>query len=264
MKRLCGWWLTPFAVSLRLHPAMFSTEQCFFHGGLTPPALTLQSERLPAKKRFLRCTNAHSQERRASARRGVVTQLQLRTLSSSDRRQPAPGRKRRLQRQRAGFPRFEFAYRLHPTGGLRPPLLRCSANICQRKNDFCGARTHIRVKSGGRQPAVVSKNASAMAGDFRGVITFATARPASAPRLAYASRSWLYAGSSSYMHGCDLQRCFVSHGGLTPPAPVAVRTFAGEKTIFAMHERTFTRAAGVSPPWCVIRTMCGKNGALFG
>jgi hypothetical protein len=135
-----------------------------------------------------------------------------------DRRQPAPGRKRRLQRQRAGFPRFEFAYRLHPTGGLRPPLLRCSANICQRKNDFCGARTHIRVKSGGRQPAVVSKNASAMAGDFRGVITFATARPASAPRLAYASRSWLYAGSSSYMHGCDLQRCFVSHGGLTPPA----------------------------------------------
>jgi hypothetical protein len=28
-----------------------------------------------------------------------------------------------------------------------------------------------------------------------------------------------------------------------------VRTFVGEKTIFAMHERTFTRAAGVSPPW---------------
>jgi hypothetical protein len=51
------------------------------------------------------------------------------------------------------------------------------------------------------------------------------------------------------MHGCDLQRCFVSHGGLTPPALVAERTFAGEKTIFAMHERTFTRAAGVSPPW---------------
>ena len=84
---------------------------------------------------------------------GLVTQLQLRTLSSSDRRQLAAGRKPRLQRQRAGFPRFEFAYREHPTG-------------------------------------------------------------ADAPR--------------SY---------------------VAVRTFAGEKTIFSMHERTFTRAAGVSPPW---------------
>jgi hypothetical protein len=30
------------------------------HGGLTPPALALRCERLPAKQRFLRCTNAHS------------------------------------------------------------------------------------------------------------------------------------------------------------------------------------------------------------
>jgi hypothetical protein len=40
------------------------------HGGLTPPALVCGCEWLPAKKRFLRCTNAGSQERRASARRG--------------------------------------------------------------------------------------------------------------------------------------------------------------------------------------------------
>jgi hypothetical protein len=40
-----------------------------------------------------------------------------------------------------------------------------------------------------------------------------------------------------------------NHGGLTPPALGAERTSAGEKTIFAMQERTFTRAAGVSPPW---------------
>jgi hypothetical protein len=38
-------------------------------GGLRPPLL-VQCERLSAKKRFVRCTNAHSQERRASARRG--------------------------------------------------------------------------------------------------------------------------------------------------------------------------------------------------
>jgi hypothetical protein len=30
------------------------------HGGLTPPALALRCECLPAKKRFLRCTNVHS------------------------------------------------------------------------------------------------------------------------------------------------------------------------------------------------------------
>jgi hypothetical protein len=39
-------------------------------------------------------------------------------------------------------------------------------------------------------------------------------------------------------------------GGLRPPllAPVQ-RACAGRTTIFAVHERTFTRAAGVSPPW---------------
>jgi hypothetical protein len=43
--------------------------------------------------------------------------------------------------------------------------------------------------------------------------------------------------------------CFVSHGGLTPPAPGAVNgcSFTGEITPFAMQKRTFTRAAGVSP-----------------
>jgi hypothetical protein len=30
---------------------------------------------------------------------------------------------------------------------------------------------------------------------------------------------------------------------------VGVRMSAGEKTMFAMHERTVARAAGVSPPW---------------
>ena len=45
-----------------------------------------------------------------------------------------------------------FASRL-TTGGLRPPLLYCGANVCRRKNDFFDAHTHIH-KSGGRQPAV--------------------------------------------------------------------------------------------------------------
>jgi hypothetical protein len=42
------------------------------HGQLTLTALVLRCERFPAKKRFLRCTNARSQERRALARRGSV------------------------------------------------------------------------------------------------------------------------------------------------------------------------------------------------
>jgi len=56
------------------------------HGGLTPPALVLVYGRLRAKKRFLRCANPHSQERRASARRGSVTHLQRRFVEANGRR----------------------------------------------------------------------------------------------------------------------------------------------------------------------------------
>jgi hypothetical protein len=38
-------------------------------------------------------------------------------------------------------------------------------------------------------------------------------------------------------------------GGLRPPLLYCVRMFAGETAACAMHERGFTRAAGVSPPW---------------
>jgi hypothetical protein len=63
------------------------------------------------------------------------------------------------------------------------------------------------------------------------------------------------------MHGCDLQRCFVSHGWLTPPA-LGERCPVGEEMgIFAVHERTFTRAAGVSPPWVLGKRTCRNASA---
>jgi hypothetical protein len=86
----------------------------------------------------------------------------------------------------------------------------------------------------------------------------------------------------------------VSHGGLTPPAPDCMRDtpaamcvsdsqrrifptgadaprswrrarcpVAGEITPLAMHKRTFTRAAGVSPPWCVPRTVADENRTML-
>jgi hypothetical protein len=36
----------------------------------------------------------------------------------------------------------------------------------------------------------------------------------------------------------------VATGGLRPPLLYALRTFAGEKTIFAMHKRTPTKSGG--------------------
>jgi hypothetical protein len=43
--------------------------------------------------------------------------------------------------------------------------------------------------------------------------------------------------------------CF-PRGVYAPRSCIGVRTSAGEIAIFAVHKRMFTRAAGVSPPWC--------------
>jgi hypothetical protein len=99
------------------------------------------------------------------------------------------------------------------TGGLRPPLLCCGAHVCRRKNAFCDAHTHVRS----RAPFVSPPWSGSRTGNGERVLPNINAR---IPRGAYAPRS-----------------C------------VAVRTYADEITIFAMHIRTFTRAAGVSPPW---------------
>jgi len=55
-----------------------------------------------------------------------------------------------------------------------------------------------------------------------------------------------------------LQARYTNHGWLTPAAPDARRRCT-EKTIFAVHNRMFPRAAGVNPPWLAIRTLCRKN-----
>jgi hypothetical protein len=78
-----------------------------FHGGLTPPALALQCERLPAKQRFLRCTNVHSPK--SGGRQPAVarnrdggrnaTSVGERTLCTrAARRQPAVGGQIRIGR----------------------------------------------------------------------------------------------------------------------------------------------------------------------
>jgi hypothetical protein len=50
-----------------------------------------------------------------------------------------------------------------------------------------------------------------------------------------------------------------NHGGLTPPLLVAVAPWMPPAKIatYAMHKRTFTRAAGVSPPWLVVLRTLG-------
>jgi hypothetical protein len=142
------------------------------HGGLTPPALVLVYERLSAKKRFLRCTNAR--RKRAA---GVsppwawVTRLQYRystrsgtLVSCGDRsggREPAVGVGNSIAQIQACLFRgpptvcggIAVALALIvTTGGLRPPLLCWCTNACRRKNDFCDAQTHVRPGAVGVSP----------------------------------------------------------------------------------------------------------------
>jgi hypothetical protein len=105
-------------------------------------------------------------------RRKTVFSTHKRTPKKSGGREPAVGLETRLRRHErdcsADRRRCMCGSPLHsraavPRGGLRPPLLRCDANVCRRKNDFSDAPTHTEKKSGGRQPAVGSQTASATA-----------------------------------------------------------------------------------------------------
>jgi hypothetical protein len=178
------------------------------HGGLTPPALTLQYERSPAKKRFLRCTNAGSQERRASARRGSGNLVATVLVD----KQPA----RRLCATIAVLP---LQARFGNHGWLTPAAPGAPTEIV--------AAMRLRFATPGQAAA-----RAATAGAFRRSYTAAICNGVLFPT-----------------------------GGLRPPALVAERTFAGEKTIFSMHERTLTRAAGVSPPWVLGKRTCKSASA---
>jgi hypothetical protein len=146
------------------------------HGGLTPPALVLRCERLPAKNDF--CdgpTNAGASKRATPIRRG---------------RQPAVAR--------VGVGNA-LATALPLTHG-RPPSGACADCRCSRVQ---------RRREG---PTVVPTPAFR---DFQSLCS-----RAGLPRGADAPPLLVNARISSEMRGCDLQRRFVSHGGLTAPALV--------------------------------------------
>jgi hypothetical protein len=81
--------------------------------------------------------------------------------------------------------------------------------------------------------------------------------PAHSPRHDwFPSHGWLTPAALDRMRGgvCTVTLVFrrfvcVPRGAYAPRSCIALRTSVGEKTIFSMHKRTLTRAAGVSPPW---------------
>jgi hypothetical protein len=183
------------------------------HGGLTPRAPGAVRT-FAGEKRFLRCKNAHSEERRASARRGFGNAV---AIADAFVQRPTPAC-RWSETTSATATRWVSTFRVRiprtSHGGLTPPAL-----VAVRT--FAGKKRFLRCTNAGSQER----------------------RCVSPPWCA----TW-----SSVAHGVPQITCkYVSrtHGGLTPPALGAVANVCRKKTIFATHERTFTRAAGVSPPW---------------
>jgi hypothetical protein len=136
-----------------------------------------------------------------------------------------------------------FASRL-TTGGLRPPLLRCGADVCRRNNDFCDAQTHVRLGAAGVSPpwfaepnavrlqpryvrrrpdrrpraAGVSPPWFAEPNAVRLQPRYVRRRPERQPRAAGVSPPWL---SNAPAHATVFRRrgTFAYHGWLTPAAP---------------------------------------------
>jgi hypothetical protein len=126
-------------------------------------------------------------------------------------------------------------------GGLTPPALGCCTIVRPWKTAFCDAQTHVR-RSGGRQPAVV-RDTDAVPRESSIV-----RRPTNGQRRAAGvSPPWFaerdYRGSCIANH---LQTRVASHGWLTPAAPGCKVLVTEEITTFAVHKRSFSRAAGVS------------------
>jgi hypothetical protein len=220
---------------MRRTSAFGSRVRSACHGGLTPPAhdarcqFAGENDCHGAHRTSLRKTTFALHKRTFARAAGVSQPWQAkrdydggasltrkRTPSSTAIVSPPWFSEPHLEVQYAEFRRCELVCGVCSTGGLRPPL-QVARRLFAVKSGICDEQSHV-YKSGGREPAVVRRTASA--GAMRRTSAFGS-------RV----RSAL-------------------HGGLTPPALGAGTTsIRSKKTVFAKNNRTFSRAAGVSPPW---------------
>jgi hypothetical protein len=175
---------------------------------------------------------------------------------------------------------------VHSTGGLRPPLL--VAPTCVVADARLCFATAFRLPRGAYAPPLLVAPTRVVA-DAR--LCFATAFSFATGGLR--PRSWLHPRVSSRMRGCALQRRFVCHGGLTPPAPGCTHACRRGCAVVLCNGVSFatgglrppllccganvcrrksefcdarthirSRAAGVSPPWFV-NGVCNCNATNF-
>jgi hypothetical protein len=131
--------------------------------------------------------------------------------------------------------------------GVSPPWFG-EPNICAARIEHCPAASEHKIRSGGRQPAVVPIRACNgdrfLRSDYVSHRTFAS-------RTTAGSRQPLLAACASVVADMRFSPAsmpvFPTAGSRQPLLVHDIRS--PHKAPFAMHKRTFARAAGVSPPW---------------
>jgi hypothetical protein len=147
------------------------------------------------------------------------------------------------------------------TGGLRPPLLRCCANVRRRKTIFAlhKRRFNQERRASARRGSVIRTSCGqnrAMFGDWRTL---------NQERRSSARRGWTGRTLSVMCWKRTCKRGSETTGGLRPPLLRCCANVRRRKTIFAMHKRRFNQERRASARrGSVIRTSCGQNRAMFG
>jgi hypothetical protein len=239
------------------------------HGGLTPPALVLVYERLPTKKRFLRCTDACSPKSGGREPAVGVSIALAKALPQSRRRPPALCSRTPVQ------------CRSFTTAGLRQPLLvarglfaaKCtlrnaeshmqqerrasarrgceyrtckgaSAKSQETARGLCADRRCIRVERRRKGPTLVPAPALR---DFQSLCSRAGfPRGADAPRSCIAMRERLSA-EKRFLRCTNARR--PGAAGVSPPWLGKRACNTDTAHVRGHSSRAETIAAGVSPPW---------------
>jgi hypothetical protein len=203
------------------------------HGGLTPAALASECERLPAKLRLLRCTNA------CAPGAGGVSPPWL------------------AEPHRQGSATFAMYERTCTRSGERQlPVVHGTAPA--RECDFCDVRTHMH-RSGGRQPPVAHGNALSRASrqcrcDCRpctsGLRRSRATTPTTTPTAGSRRRSCVGRIAACLCVAISLHARSPNHGGLTPAALVSeCERLPAKLRLLRCTNAHAPGAGGVSPPW---------------
>jgi hypothetical protein len=172
-------------------------------------------------------------------------------------------------RHGASFSRSEYVRA--PRGAYAPrSWWFCSTDICRRNCGLCDARTLVSEERRASARRGVTYRRCAVSPPWSKIVERRLAKRAA--RAAGVSPPWCGNRTGNTEHFLPLRGCDHTSGGLSPPwernascvSFSAVRDICRRNCGLCDARTRFRRAAGVSPPWCNVPTMCRENRRLLG